>query len=183
MVGPSVYVHAPFCASRCSYCNFAVEVSRHGDLPGWLGALEWELGLVEDEGYFSPASELETLFVGGGTPSLLGPEAMRGLVRVLGRDRLTGSSLEWTVEANPETFTESLALAWASTGVNRVSLGVQTFQPAPLRWLNRLHGPEEAFDGVRRARRAGIHNLNLAFEPLWTFRGGWDPSGKSCEGW
>jgi len=161
MVVRSVYVHAPFCASRCSYCNFAVEVSRHGDLQAWLGALEWELGLVEEEGYFSPAEELKTLFVGGGTPSLLGPEAVTGLVRLLGRKRLKGSGLEWTVEANPENFTETLARAWASAGVNRVSLGVQTFQPVPLRWLNRLHGPEEAFDGVRRARKAGIHNLNL----------------------
>lgn len=157
----SVYVHAPFCARRCFYCDFAVTVSRRGDLSAWLGALERELALVEAEGSFLLASELETLFVGGGTPSILGAGAMAGLARVMGRDRLRPVDLEWTAEANPESFSSDLARSWAEAGVNRVSLGVQSFQPPALRWLNRLHGAEEAKRAVTRAREAGIENLNL----------------------
>ena len=157
----SVYVHAPFCARRCFYCDFAVTVSRKGDLAGWLRALEWELKLVQEEAYFSLGEELETLFVGGGTPSVLGPESMSGLAGVLGRHRLKNPNLEWTAEANPESFTQSSAEGWARAGVNRVSLGVQSFQSRPLIWLNRLHGPREPALAVNNARAVGIENINV----------------------
>ncbi len=157
----SVYVHAPFCARRCFYCDFAVTVSSLGDLPAWLRALEREMALAEAEGSFLLDAELDTLFVGGGTPSLLGAGAMAGLARVLGKDRLVGSDLEWTAEANPDSFTLDLARGWADAGVNRISLGVQSFQAPVLRWLHRLHGPEEAKTAVGTARKVGIQNINL----------------------
>jgi oxygen-independent coproporphyrinogen-3 oxidase len=157
----SVYVHAPFCARRCFYCDFSVTVSRTGDLRGWLEALTRELELVEDEGYFGLEGELETLFVGGGTPSVFGSDAMAGLARVLGSDRLKGPDLEWTAEANPESFSSSVAGGWARAGVNRLSFGVQSFQAGALEWLQRLHGPEGAPQAVKRARAAGIDNLNV----------------------
>jgi oxygen-independent coproporphyrinogen-3 oxidase len=119
------------------------------------------LRLVEEQGYFSPGRELKTLFVGGGTPSLFGPEAMTALGQLLGWDRLKGADLEWTAEVNPESFTRSVAQGWARAGVNRVSIGVQSFQLHALRWLERLHSPEEAATAVERAREAGISNLNL----------------------
>ena len=75
----SIYVHAPFCARRCVYCDFAVTVRRTGDLPAWLEALAAELAIVEREALLAPAASLDTLYVGGGTPSLLGPGAMAGL--------------------------------------------------------------------------------------------------------
>jgi len=136
-------------------------VSREGDLSGWLKLLDWELRLVEEEGRFSLDEELATLFVGGGTPSLLGPEAMAGLARVLGRSRLGSPDLEWTVEANPESFTHAVADGWGQAGVNRVSIGVQSFQSSALRWLNRLHGPEEAIRAAETAKDVGIGNVNL----------------------
>jgi len=157
----SVYVHAPFCARRCLYCDFAVTVARRGNLEGWLKALGQEMAFLEREGRVLPVPELETLFVGGGTPSLLGPGAMTGLAGVLGRDRLGGSELEWTAEANPESFTREVAQEWARAGVNRVSLGAQSFQEEPLRWMGRLHGPEGPGEAVARARRAGIMNLSV----------------------
>ena len=157
----SVYVHAPFCARRCFYCDFAVHISRNGDLDGWLRALEWELELVQEEGYFSLGEELETLFVGGGTPSVFAPEAMSGLARIIGQDRLKGAGLEWTAEANPESFTQSVAEGWARAGVNRVSLGAQSFQGPALRWLKRLHGPQEPARAVKRAGAVGIGNVNV----------------------
>ena len=104
----SIYVHAPFCARRCTYCDFAVSVRRTGDLEGWLEALAAEWRLVEDEGLFRVADALDTLYVGGGTPSLLGPGAMEGLARIVGRDRLDADDLEWTAEGSgPETTEES----------------------------------------------------------------------------
>lgn len=157
----SVYVHAPFCSRRCSYCGFSVTTSRHGDLPGWLRALERELALVEADGYFSLSTELNTLFVGGGTPSLLGPDAMRGLAAVLGPGRLEAPGLEWTAEANPESFTRPVAEGWASAGVNRLSIGAQSFQEPVLRCLKRAHGPGEVTGAVAAAREAGISNVNL----------------------
>jgi len=157
----SVYVHAPFCRRRCHYCDFAVTVSREGELESWLQALRWELERVQEEGSLAPAEELRTLFVGGGTPSVLGPSAMAGLAGVLGSQRLKHPDLEWTAEANPDSFSREVARGWAGAGVNRVSLGVQSFQEEPLRWLNRLHGPEGPYQAVARARAAGIENLNL----------------------
>jgi len=157
----SLYVHAPFCARRCFYCDFAVTVSRRGDLAGWLSALEGELRFLEEEGAFPPAPSLETLFVGGGTPSILGPDSMAGLARVLGRDRLQNPDLEWTVEANPESYDREVAKAWARAGVNRISLGAQSFQEGPLKWMGRLHGPDGPAEAVARAREAGIRNLSL----------------------
>ena len=112
-------------------------------------------------GLFRVAERLETLYVGGGTPSLLGPNAMSELRQLLGPERVTGSTLEWTAEANPESFTDEVARDWVSAGVNRLSLGVQSFQDAVLRWMGRLHGPDGSMEAVARARRAGLHELSV----------------------
>lgn len=157
----SVYVHAPFCVRRCFYCDFAVQVRTSGDVDGWLAAVAGEVRGVEAEGLFTLADELATLYVGGGTPSLLGPEAMAGLAGVLGHHRLRSPELEWTAEANPESFTAEVAAGWRKAGVNRLSLGVQTFHEPALRWMGRLHGPEGPGAAVRAAREAGIENLSL----------------------
>ena len=168
MISPSqcvevgaVYVHAPFCARRCVYCDFAVTVRREGDLPGWREALSVELDLVEREGLFALAPELDSLYVGGGTPSLLGPGAMQVLVGILGRERVCGAGLEWTAEANPESFTPDVAGAWAEAGVNRLSLGAQTFHEGALRWMGRMHGPDGPARAVRAARNVGLENVSV----------------------
>lgn len=158
---PSLYVHAPFCHRRCFYCDFAVTVSRTPKVMGWLEALATELSLLEVEGRFRLASTLETLFVGGGTPSVLGPAAMNGLARILGKERVRRPELEWTVEANPESFSHGVAREWRAAGVNRISLGAQSFQTGPLRWMGRLHGPDGPSQAVARAKAVGISNLSL----------------------
>ena len=157
----SVYVHAPFCVRRCFYCDFAVQVRRTGDVAEWLAALEGELSAVEEEGLLSLPARLDTLYVGGGTPSLLGPSAMSGLARVLGGERLLDPGLEWTAEANPESLTPEVAASWRAAGVNRLSLGMQTFHAPALRWMGRMHGPQGASDAVRVARAAGFSNLSV----------------------
>lgn len=157
----SVYVHAPFCARRCFYCDFAVTVRRSGGAEEWLEALRAEVTFVEGEGLFSIADTLETLYVGGGTPSLLGPDAMAGLADVIGRDRLAGHGLEWTAEANPESLGSETAAAWAAAGVNRISLGLQTFHEPGLKWMGRLHGAEGPVAAVEAVRAAGIENVSV----------------------
>jgi putative oxygen-independent coproporphyrinogen III oxidase len=157
----SVYVHAPFCARRCVYCDFAVTVRKTGDLPAWLEALEREVAIVRAEGLFRLSDRLDTLYVGGGTPSLLGAGAMAGLAELLGAERLSAPGLEWTAEANPESLTPAVAMAWAEAGVNRISLGAQTFHEGGLRWMGRLHGVDGPFHAVSAAREAGIDNISV----------------------
>ena len=157
----AVYVHAPFCARRCVYCDFAVTVRREGDLPGWEEALSVELDFVEREGLFALAPKLDSLYVGGGTPSLLGPGAMQALIGIFGRERVCGAGLEWTAEANPESFTPDVAGAWAEAGVNRLSIGAQTFHEGALRWMGRMHGPDGPARAVRAARDVGLENVSV----------------------
>jgi oxygen-independent coproporphyrinogen-3 oxidase len=136
-------------------------VNPEGGASQWAEALTQELRGIEREGVFEPASRLSTLYVGGGTPSLLGPGAMDALRDVLGADRLSEPDLEWTAEANPESFTADLARRWRAAGVNRVSLGVQSFHEATLRWMGRLHGAEGAGRAVGTARDAGLADVSI----------------------
>ncbi|MBI4521807.1 MAG: coproporphyrinogen III oxidase family protein [Gemmatimonadetes bacterium] len=107
------------------------------------------------------AARLNTLYVGGGTPSLLGPIAMPGLRGIVGDERLRDADLEWSAEANPESFTAAVAREWRQAGVTRLSLGIQSFHPPALRWMARLHGPSESEEAVRVARAAGLENINV----------------------
>ena len=157
----SVYVHAPFCARRCVYCDFAVKVRAEGGAEAWLETIRAELGLVRREGWLDLKDELATLYVGGGTPSLLGPDAMAGLADVLGRHRLEGDGMEWTAEANPESFDTRVAEVWRSAGVNRLSLGIQSFHEPTLRWMGRMHGAEGGPRAVATARAAGIEEVSV----------------------
>ena len=157
----SVYVHAPFCARRCSYCDFAVHVDRSPDGERWLASIRRELETVRDSGDAPLARSLDTLYVGGGTPSVLEPRCVTALGDLIGRERMGSAEFEWTAEANPESFTDEVARGWAAGGVNRVSFGVQSFGVRALRWMGRLHSPEQAVSAVRRARAAGISNVSV----------------------
>jgi len=145
-----LYVHLPFCAHRCGYCDFVTAVGRRGEHGGYVDALLDELAL--ERGLLG---EVETVFLGGGTPTFTEPAALERLLAALPR------AAEVTVEANPETVTPGLARILRESGVNRVSLGAQSFQPALLSVLERVAGPED----VRRAfyclRGAGFDNISL----------------------
>ena len=156
----SVYVHAPFCARQCFYCDFAVKVAS-ADCDAWLGALTAEIRALEREGAFVLDDTLDTLYVGGGTPSLLGAQAMEGLLTVIGEERLRDSDLEWTAEANPESFTQEVAKGWRCAGVNRISLGIQSFHAPSLQWMGRLHGADGTRSAVQIARAEGFTNLSV----------------------
>lgn len=157
----SVYVHAPFCTRRCFYCDFAVSVRADPRPEPWAEAIAAELRQVEAGGGPVLADELDTLYVGGGTPSLLGPDAMGALADVLTSRRLRSPELEWTSEANPESLTPEVARGWRRAGVNRLSLGTQSFDPHVLRWMGRLHGAEGAVRAVQTAREEGFDDVSV----------------------
>ena len=157
----NVYVHAPFCARRCCYCDFAVDVNRKPDGARWLASIHKEYDTLQSSGEAPIAGSIDTLYVGGGTPSVLEPRFIAGLPCVIGCDRMAGPELEWTVEANPESFTGSTAREWAAAGVNRVSLGVQSFDLGALKWMGRLHSAGDVAAAVHRATAAGIANLSV----------------------
>ncbi len=158
----SVYVHAPFCARRCVYCDFAVTVRRTGDVDAWLEAIAAELAFVVREGLFTLPSSLDTLYVGGGTPSLLGASAMTGLVELLEAEGVgVPAGVEWTAEANPESLDAVVSAAWSRAGVNRLSLGLQTFHEPSLRWMGRLHGPDGPLRALDAARASGIEDVSV----------------------
>ncbi|MCU0618977.1 MAG: radical SAM family heme chaperone HemW [Gemmatimonadaceae bacterium] len=146
-----VYVHVPFCARRCSYCDFAIAVRR--DVPwrdfvdGVTRELDARLGAA-----LGPPPPVDTLYVGGGTPSHLGPDGVSALLDAL-RARLDlGTAREVTLEANPEDVTPDAARAWRDAGIDRVSLGAQSFDPRVLQWMHRLHDAhtiERAIDTIR----------------------------------
>ncbi|MXV96355.1 MAG: radical SAM family heme chaperone HemW [Gemmatimonadetes bacterium] len=157
----NVYVHAPFCARRCCYCDFAVTVDRRPDSTRWLDTIRTELKTLEATGDAPLADALETLYVGGGTPSVLDPRSLGALAGLFGLGPVRDRRIEWTAEANPESFTAAVAHEWATCGVNRISFGVQSFSPKALRWMGRLHTAADAVQAVRRARAAGVRNLSI----------------------
>jgi putative oxygen-independent coproporphyrinogen III oxidase len=146
-----LYLHLPFCAHRCGYCDFVTVVGRTGQHDAYVDALLAELALERE----LLAPELETVFLGGGTPTFTEPGALERLLREL------PPAAEVTVEANPETVTQELAPTLRRLGVNRVSLGVQSFRPRLLSVLERVAQP----DTVRRAfyhlRDAGFDNISF----------------------
>src|SRR5690606_21265101 len=157
----SLYIHVPFCVRRCGYCDFAVTALREPPVDAWVSAIRAELAAVaKAEGWDAPLA-LRTLYLGGGTRSVLGTGAMARLRSALKELAVPQPDCEWTAEANPESLTAALAEDWLATGVNRVSLGVQTFHEPTLRWMGRMHGPAGAVAAVAAARRGGIPNVSV----------------------
>ncbi len=157
-----IYIHVPFCATRCGYCDFNTYTPAElgGANPdGWLAALRQELDIAADRLGSPPA--VDTVFVGGGTPSLLGGV---GLGAVLGavRDHFTlAPHAEATTEANPESTSPQLFAQLRAAGFTRVSLGMQSVAPHVLAVLDRVHSPGRALDAAAEARDAGFDHVNL----------------------
>jgi oxygen-independent coproporphyrinogen-3 oxidase len=156
-----VYIHVPFCARRCSYCDFAIAVRREVPSAAYTAAILKEWDLWQTEPVWDQAPEIQTIYFGGGTPSLISAEAVaRVLDRITG-DRQLASGAEITLEANPDDVTPQLADGWRVAGITRVSLGVQSFDPAVLRWMHRVHTAGDVPKAVEALRCAGIQDLSL----------------------
>jgi oxygen-independent coproporphyrinogen-3 oxidase len=156
-----IYVHVPFCARRCVYCDFAIAVRRSIPSERFAGAIERELRTRRAGGAWDEAP-VETVYFGGGTPSLLAPQALADVLAQLkagGGASFVGR--EVTLEANPDDVTEPVAATWVEAGVNRVSLGVQSFDQRILEWMHRTHSADATGRAVRILRAAGVANLSL----------------------
>lgn len=150
-----VYVHVPFCARRCSYCDFAIAIRRDVPVADFLGALRSELciRLGEPDSRQGP-QPIDTLYFGGGTPSHLGPDGVRALLALMRDFFAWPKDAEVTLEANPDDVTLTAVTAWADAGVTRVSLGAQSFEPAVLAWMHRTHSSSQIDTAVDLLRDA-----------------------------
>ncbi|HEX9164872.1 MAG TPA: coproporphyrinogen-III oxidase family protein, partial [Gemmatimonadales bacterium] len=157
-----VYVHVPFCARRCSYCDFAIAVRRDTPSDVFADAIlqEWDRRQDAPAAAAGP-NAIETVYFGGGTPSRLDPRALEKILVGLDARRAIGAGAEVTVEANPDDVTRARAAAWRQLGINRVSLGVQSFDPGVLAWMHRTHTAEQSAEAVGVLRAAGIGNLSI----------------------
>jgi oxygen-independent coproporphyrinogen III oxidase len=150
----SLYVHVPFCAKKCSYCAFYSEASNGELVNRYVTALEAELEMVS--GDLRP----NTIFFGGGTPSLLSLKQWEIILKAMERLRLLGAE-EWTVECNPATVSLDKARLLRSYGVNRISMGVQSLDESLLERLGRVHSRSMVFKSFDILRQAGFNNLNV----------------------
>lgn len=154
-----IYLHVPFCRRRCSYCDFAIAVRKRIPAHEYVDLVLRELELVGPRARVD-SDPLETLYLGGGTPSLLPPESLARLLASLA-EQFPLRDAEVTLEANPEDVTADAARAWRAAGINRVSLGAQAFDDRVLRWMHRPHDAARIAQAVAALRGAGIENLSL----------------------
>ncbi len=154
------YLHVPFCRHKCHYCDFYSFVDTLDRQDAFVDRLEAELAAAA-AGLSPSLRPLETIFIGGGTPTLLRPDRLARMLAAVRRHLPIAADAEWTVEANPETVDAAVAAALAAGGVNRASLGAQSFTPRLLAALERDHRIESVERAMGHLRAAGISNLNL----------------------
>ena len=165
-----LYLHIPFCSAICNYCNFNRGLYDEGLKTRYVAALGREIGAAAEGG-----SAADTIFFGGGTPSLLEPAEIGALIQSCGERFDLAADAEITLETNPETVDRVKLEQFRAAGVNRISFGVQSFQDDELRRLGRIHSASRARAAVRDARAAGFDNVSLDLM-MWL-------PGQSIEGW
>jgi putative oxygen-independent coproporphyrinogen III oxidase len=159
----SVYVHFPWCVSKCPYCDFNSHTLR-GALPdrAYVDSLRLDL---ENQLHAAPVDisgrAVSSIFLGGGTPSLFPPESLAAVIEMIREALPVENDAEITMEANPATIERGAFKDYAAVGVNRVSLGAQSFSLVALKTLGRIHSPQDTRRAAEELQRAGINNFNL----------------------
>jgi oxygen-independent coproporphyrinogen-3 oxidase len=166
---PGLYVHVPFCLGKCPYCDF-YSINDLSLIPAWLAALEKEAGVYKNR--FGP---FDTLYLGGGTPSLLEAGQLAYLLQALHRHFVFSPDTEVTMEANPDDLSVEKIAAYKDLGVNRLSVGVQSFHDKELSFLGRRHHARQTLQALEAVRAAGFANLSLDLI--------YGLPGQSLEGW
>lgn len=159
MLPLSLYIHIPWCIRKCPYCDFNSHKS-----PDTLPEQNYVKALVDDlKADLSqfPAREISSIFIGGGTPSLFSAEAYNSLFSQLKQLLCFASDIEITMEANPGSVEQQRFTEYRHTGINRLSLGIQSFNPTHLKKLGRIHDERQAHAAIHAARNAGFDNLNI----------------------
>jgi oxygen-independent coproporphyrinogen-3 oxidase len=154
----SLYIHIPFCKRKCNYCDFPSYAGRESLVPEYIEALKSELGYYSSL-YDKPS--VKTIFVGGGTPTLLPEEQISSLFEAIAKDFNVLPDSEISFEANPGTVTKEKLKTLINSGVNRISLGAQTFNDTLLKKLGRIHLEHDIIDAYEMIRETGFKNINL----------------------
>jgi oxygen-independent coproporphyrinogen-3 oxidase len=154
-----VYLHVPFCFHKCHYCDFYSIADSQDRQDAFVDRMTGEIAAAAQRGVFRKG--VQTIFVGGGTPTLLTVEQWRRLLDAMGRSMPLAADGEFTVEMNPETVTRELIDVLRAGGVNRASIGAQSFDLRHLKTLERWHDPRNVGRSVAILRHAGIDNINL----------------------
>jgi oxygen-independent coproporphyrinogen-3 oxidase len=152
-----LYVHIPFCHQACHYCDFHFSTHLAGK-EAMVVAIQREIELQKD---YLTGQRLETIYFGGGTPSLLAPEALNEILATIQANFLVESNAEITLEANPEDLTTDYLRALISMGINRLSIGIQSFQDRNLTFLNRNHSALQSIQAIRDAQEIGLTNISI----------------------
>ena len=152
---PGLYIHVPFCQTKCPYCDF-YSITSPDLISAYLKALEIEASFYKDS-----FASFDTLYLGGGTPSLLDAEQLTALVNTPRRHFKFTPDTEFTLEANPDDITAEKLRLWRELGINRLSLGVQSFDEAELVFLQRRHTARQTRRAMELIRAAGFDNLGL----------------------
>jgi oxygen-independent coproporphyrinogen-3 oxidase len=153
-----IYVHIPFCKKRCSYCDFHFSTTFSKYRGELIAAICLELVLRKDE---LNAESINTIYFGGGTPSLLQMEELSQIMNAIHQNYTLAPDSEITFEVNPEDAHEANLLGWKKRGINRLSIGLQSFQESDLSWMNRSHTLEQGTDAVHLAQTLGFTNISV----------------------
>ena len=151
-----IYIHIPYCKSRCRYCNFYVNTTRTGVPEEYIEKVLSEFQRLAPKGQDGNPLQPCTLYFGGGTPGLLTPQQVEHIIKAIH----PLADAEITLEANPENAVLEKLAGWRKAGVNRISFGVQTANPESLRRLGRLLSPQDAAEAIQQAKRAGFENIS-----------------------
>lgn len=152
-----IYLHIPYCAQACSYCDFYFSTSLKS-LPRFIPALLREIELRKNE---IPNARIETIYFGGGTPGRLAPETIAAFLRALFNGFEVNPQAEITLEANPDDISPKNCAAWCAAGVNRLSVGIQSIFERELRFMNRSHSAEQALRAIETIQTAGFSNFTI----------------------
>jgi len=156
--GIGLYVHVPFCHTKCSYCDFNTYAGIESQMPGYVDALISE---ITRWGELLDSPPVRTIFFGGGTPSYLPSTDLDRIIQSINCEFKVESSAEVTLECNPGDVTDENAEAWLGSGINRVSMGIQSFDDDLLESLTRRHSSSDVYDSAELLRRAGLDNLSI----------------------
>ncbi|MCF7887626.1 MAG: radical SAM family heme chaperone HemW [Candidatus Omnitrophica bacterium] len=147
----SLYIHIPFCQSRCGYCDFYTTIYKRNIAVSFVSVLAEQIRKLD--------CNFETIYIGGGTPTILDIDLIEKLLKEL--KRLTGAVKEFTIEANPDSLSEDKLKLFSDYSVNRISIGCQSFNKQKLDFLDRAHSVKQALDAIEKAKKSGFNDISI----------------------
>ena len=161
-----IYIHIPFCTVKCGYCDYYSVADRNNDIPTFIQSLRTEIELIGNK--FNHNWIFDTIFIGGGTPSLISPKWIEQIMVALDTKLNISNNNEITMEINPGDSTLDSLLEYKNIGVNRISIGFQSFDPSLLKLLDRIHLPKDNISTYDNARIAGYENIISKYDTIKT---------------